>query len=137
MSIFADRLAELSEKVGKQTGSLDGLNNSFDRHCDDDDRRHHENVEALKRAHGENIDNFREVFAELRKITEKLEPVAGLTKDVAEMKPHVEDYKTFRKQLALVAVGVSAIAGGAVSLIWYAATHLGEFGAALKSFMSK
>lgn len=152
MTVLSDKVSELAEKVGEQNGKLGGLTKLFDRHCDDDDRRHVENVEALKRAHSDNLANFSEVFAELRQINArlgpvigladkvedmraKLEPMAGLVEDVKEIKPHIESYKTFRIQVGLLVLIVTGTVTGAISLLYLAISHIGDIKEVLAKFL--
>lgn len=57
-------------------------------------------------------------FAKVDKTLDMIEPLAETVK---EMKPHVEDYKTMRAKLAVVAL----IVGGAIALLWQALFALG------------
>lgn len=79
---------ELSFKLGRNTEGLENLNRLFEQHCEDDDRRHGENVELLK-ANNEAIDNLSRALA----------PIAA-------------NYKMTKRRLALVAsLGFSVLVG--------------------------
>lgn len=58
-------------------------------------------------------------FAKVDKTLDMVEPLAETLK---EMKPHVEDYKTMRAKLAVIA----AIVGGAIALLWQALVTYGH-----------
>jgi hypothetical protein len=44
----AERLHDLSYKLGRNTQGLEDLTKLFEQHCKDDERRHEENVALLK-----------------------------------------------------------------------------------------
>lgn len=91
--LVTGKLDEISEKIGAQGAQLVGLNKSFDRHCDDDDRRHEENIAQL-----------RSIAKELATIAEAVKPVIAT---VAAMKPIVDGYQVSRWKLA----GAISLAG--------------------------
>ena len=75
------------------------------------------------------------VEAALKEITPKIEPVAAVVKDVADMKPDVEEMKAFKAKLALACVMVTAVITGALNLIVYAVSNLGQIKTLLKEFL--
>jgi len=83
-----DGFHEISFKLGKNTEGLDNLNRLFAQHCEDDDRRHGENVELLKA----NNDAIKE-------LAQALAPIAA-------------NYKLTKRRMALVAsLGLSLLVG--------------------------
>jgi len=91
------KLDEISLAIGAQGAEIAGLKQSFDRHCDDDDRRHRENIEVLKA-----IEN------RLGDLSRVLEPVVA---SVAIMRPIVDGYQVTRSKLAAWAsIGLAVIA---------------------------
>lgn len=103
---MAGKLDEISRVIGQQEQATRGLSESFDRHCDDDDRRHNENLRALK-----------DIAGELRKLSDCVRPLAST---VAIMKPVVDGYQVTRWKAigAIAAVSVFfAVIGWAMSLI--------------------
>ena len=78
-------LDEVSRSIGDLQASVRSVGISFDRHCVDDDRRHGENIEALR-------DNNRKI----QELTEVLRPLAAT---VATMQPIVASYQTSRLKL--------------------------------------
>jgi hypothetical protein len=75
---MAGKLDQISEAIGGLKATTEGLTAQFDRHCNDDDRRHRENVETL--------DGIK------TQITELKETIAPLARTVTAMEPIVAGY---------------------------------------------
>ena len=97
------QLDEISRAIGGLEANFKSLGRSFDHHCTDDDRRHSENIEAL-----------RECNKAITELTTALRPIADT---VAAMKPIVESYATSRLKFA-GAMGVVLVLLGTVT--WFA-----------------
>jgi hypothetical protein len=83
-----DGYHEMVFKLGRNTERLENLNRLFEQHCEDDDRRHVENVELLK-ANNEAIKDLAQALA----------PIAA-------------NYKLTKRRLALVAsMGLAVLIG--------------------------
>jgi hypothetical protein len=52
MTSDSDGIHEISFKLGEHAKGLENLNRLFEQHCEDDDRRHQENVDLLKANNG-------------------------------------------------------------------------------------
>lgn len=104
------KLDEISRVIGQQEANLAGLNRTFDQHCADDDRRHQENIDALRSINGH-----------VAKLNETLAP---LVKSVAFMRPIVEGYQVSRWKAAGALSLASAIL---VGLGWVVTSIAGEF----------
>jgi hypothetical protein len=105
-----DRLHELSYEFGRNAKGLEDLTKLFEQHCNDDDRRHEENVALLKAN--------TEAIAAQNKGLEKLSARVGLMSPGGSM--------LSRKQiavLALVGTGVMVVVGWIVeaAVKWAAA----------------
>ena len=81
-TLVAGKLDEISLAIGELKSEQRGLRSSFDKHCDDDDRRHGENLTALHT-----------LSDRLGKLTEVVAPLA---RAVEAMQPVVEQYKAAR-----------------------------------------
>jgi uncharacterized membrane protein YccC len=89
------KLDDISFKMGQQAEGIEGLKESFDRHCVDDDRRDVENI----RRHNENIKAIRELGDGMRLLSEVLKPLAD---SVAFMRPIVDRLQITKSKLAVV-----------------------------------
>lgn len=107
------RMDEISRSIGGLEEGVSGLRRTFDQHCQDDDKRHHENVS-----------NLREL---MEKMDELKEAVTPLVSTVAIMKPIVDGYQISRWKLAgvvsfvgilLTVFGWLISAGAAKMLHW-------------------
>jgi hypothetical protein len=79
-------LDETSRAIGDLEASVRSLGDSFDRHCNDDDRRHAENIKALR----DNTDAVQALAA-------RLAPIAD---SVSVMRPVVDGYQITKARLA-------------------------------------
>lgn len=82
MTEVPTKLDEISLAIGELKSDTKSLDRTLTQHCDDDDRRHQENLDAI------------------RDLTKALEPLGPLAATVATMKPIVESYQTSRLKLA-------------------------------------
>lgn len=89
-------LHEVSQAIGGLQAETAALVKSFDRHCDDDDRRHGENIKAI------------------RDLTETLRPIADWARSA---KPDLEAMKLSRAKIAGISSVLLLFAGGAVWLL--------------------
>lgn len=99
------RFDEISYKLGQAASGLTDLRKAFETHCADDDRRHSENLAAL-RANTAAID----------RLARAMEPIAA---SVAFMRPIVDSYQVTRIRLAAyaaVAMCVLGLVGWAVQM---------------------
>jgi ferric-dicitrate binding protein FerR (iron transport regulator) len=98
-------LDTFSRILGQQEATLAGLKDLFDRHCDDDDRRHNENINAQCR-HGEELVRIRTAIEQLTKA------LAGQAKDIDGLRltPHMSGRRT---------AAIGALAMGVVTLFVY------------------
>lgn len=97
---MSNQLDQVSEAIGALRASMRAVGDSLDRHCDDDDRRHRENIEALR-------ENNRAI-AELSGV------LTPLAKTVAGMQPIVASYQTSRLKLT-GALGLALVLLGGVT----------------------
>lgn len=84
------RIDDISYKLGRSAEGLENLNKMFEQHCDDDDRRHRENVGLIK-ANTEAIDNLSNAMR-------------GINDSIAFMRPVVDGYVMTKSRLALLAL---------------------------------
>lgn len=103
------KLDEISVSIGEQRSDLRALNQTFTQHCCDDDRRHNENLTAL-RAINDNI----------AKLNEQIRPLAA---SVERMQPIVDDSQASRMKMAGALSLASAIL---VGLGWLVTSFAGE-----------
>lgn len=82
MTEVPNKLDEISVAIGELKSDTKSLDRTLTQHCLDDDRRHDENLAAI------------------RALTKALEPLGPLASTVATMKPIVESYQTSRLKLA-------------------------------------
>ena len=83
---MAGALDQISQAIGSLQATSERLTELFDRHCDDDDRRHNENVERLDEICRQNA----ELKAALKALTEA----------VSAMQPIVAGYAISRWKAA-------------------------------------
>ena len=112
------KLDEISVAIGAQGAEISGLKQSFDRHCDDDDRRHRENLQVLKA-----------IEQKLGALNDVLQPVVA---SVTFMRPIVDGYVLTRSKLAAwasIGLGVIALLGWAVEALvkWAVSAALSHF----------
>lgn len=73
-----------------------------------------------------------EVRRDVREVKSTADAVATR---MTTIEPDVAKMKGFRAQIALAVVFVTAVVNGALSMIWYALTHLGDIKTALREFL--
>jgi hypothetical protein len=73
-----------------------------------------------------------EIRARTQTLESKLDAVSGR---VTTIEPDVKNMKAFRAQLSLAVFYVTAAVTGAINLVWYAVTHLGEIKTAIREFL--
>lgn len=72
------------------------------------------------------------IRVDIVKANEKLSKV---TDRVTAIEPDVTRMKAFRGQVALAVFFVTAVVTGAINMVWFALTHLGEIKSALREFL--
>src|ERR1700722_2686237 len=72
------KLDEISQAIGGLQATTDGLAKQLDVHCDDDRRRHEDNLQSL-----------REITEQIRDVNESVRALQPLAETVALMKPIV------------------------------------------------
>lgn len=72
------------------------------------------------------------IRVDIVKANEKLSKV---TDRVTAIEPDVSKMKAFRAQVALAVFFVTAVVTGAINMVWFALTHLGEIKSALREFL--
>lgn len=116
-----EQLAEAGRERGEVVANLRNLGRNFDRHCDDDERRHKENLGAFKDVSGA----FKEVNVSLGGLRDSIERLSArlnstdanleTTDDkVAAIKPIVDGYQLTKARLIGVGLTLSLVvsAGG-------------------------
>lgn len=88
-----DRPGEFSRAIGALEATTAALAKSFDRHCDDDDRRHSENLQQLRHI----ADRLGESSRQIAALAETVKPLA---KTVAAMEPVVANWNFTRGKIA-------------------------------------
>lgn len=72
------------------------------------------------------------IRVDIVKANEKLSKV---TDRVTAIEPDVSKMKAFRAQVALAVFFVTAVVTGAINMVWFALTHMGEIKSALREFL--
>jgi hypothetical protein len=112
------QLDEVSRLLGAQGATLEGLKEVFDRHCDDDDRRHSENIEAIH-----------SIGDKLEVLHRDLQPLA---ESVKVMRPVVDAYQATRARIAAwasIGLGIIVVLGWAfdAAIRWAVTWALSHF----------
>lgn len=112
---------EISRIIGQQEATLAGLKESFDRHCDDDDRRHLENLGELKCMN--------------MQLAENNATLKSLCEAFAIMKPVVDGYQITRWKIVGALSLASIILAGLGYGIWQLVTKFA--GVIISAILSK
>jgi len=101
------KLDEISVAIGAQGEAVKGLKESFDRHCDDDDRRHEENQQVAKATLAQITGLRDDLSADITALRMTLEPLVA---SVSVMRPIVDGYQVTRAKLAVWgSIGISIL----------------------------
>lgn len=114
---MAGALDEGSRAIGDLEASVRGLSVSFDKHCLDDDRRHAENIAALR-------DNTAAIGELGRKLDDH-------SRAVSSMRPQIAALQISRKQVAIagslgmISIGllIWGIESGLTAIVAWARAH--------------
>jgi hypothetical protein len=84
-------------------------------------------------------DGRKEQYRALDEIRGDAREMKGKVRDIDDrltaMEPDVRKMKAFRGQVALAVLYLTAAVTGALHLVWYAVTHMGEIKTALREFL--
>lgn len=99
-------LDQVSLAIGETRSDIKALGEKLDKHCDDDDRRHTENIAVLK------------------DMAKAMEPLAVLAVTVARISPIVDGLQTTRIRLGVIATIFTLLMGAVAWLAEQAISHL-------------